>query len=208
MLNTQLAAQPREETWGLTPAPSMRVRARPPQPREDGPTRHPHRPRSGGRPLSHALVVQAPAYGVGSLCPGLIHQPLRGSLWLQLPNRQWVLCRCVDSLTIKHRRVARVLTVVRNDQSVAHERVLLSPFLLRDDAASVNPAIVLLSLAADQLSVSTSTGSAVSPEPSGPGLKQDPQQSGALQFRPSITDREWRYKRRCRRGHPSPQVVQ
>jgi hypothetical protein len=65
---------------------------------------------------------------------------------------------------------------------------------LRDDAASVNPAIVLLSLAADQLSVSTSTGSAVSPEPSGPGLKQDPQQSGALQFRPSITDREWRYK--------------
>ena len=42
--------RPREGTWGITPAPSTRVRARPPQPRED---RHacppPHWPRSGGR---------------------------------------------------------------------------------------------------------------------------------------------------------------
>ncbi|MEY4809437.1 MAG: hypothetical protein RLZZ206_3826 [Cyanobacteriota bacterium] len=104
----------------------------------------------------------APACGVGSLCPDLIHQPLRGSLWLQLPDRQWVPCCCVNGLTVKHQRVARVLTVVREDQSVAHERVLLSPFLSRDDAATVNPAMVLLSLAADQLSAPTSTGSAVS----------------------------------------------
>jgi len=35
--------------------------------------------------------------------------------------------------------------------------------------------MVLVSLAADQLSAPTSTGSAVSPEPSGLGLKQVPQ---------------------------------
>ena len=34
--------------------------------------------------------------------------------------------------------------------------------------------MLLVSLAADQLSAPTSTGSAVSPEPSGPGLKQIP----------------------------------
>ena len=126
-----------------------------------------------------ALVVQASTGGIGSLCPDLIHQPLRGSLWLQLPDRQWVPCRCVNGLTIKHQRVARVLTVVRNDQSVAHERVLLSPFLSRDHAASVNPAMVLLSLAADQLSAPTSTVAAVSSEPSGLGLKQVPLRSAA-----------------------------
>ncbi|MEA5417558.1 hypothetical protein, partial [Synechococcus sp. BA-132 BA5] len=59
-------------------------------------------------------------------------------------------------------------------QSVAHERVLLSPFLSRDHAAWVNPAMVLVSLAADQLSAPTSAGSAISPEPSDPGLKQVP----------------------------------
>jgi hypothetical protein len=47
-----------------------------------------------------ALVVQASTGGVGSLCPDLIHQPLRGSLRLQLPDRQWVQCRCVNGLTI------------------------------------------------------------------------------------------------------------
>ena len=52
---------------------------------------------------------------------------------------------------------------------------------------------VLLSLAADQLSAPTSTGSAVSPEPSGPGLKQVPQRSAA-----------WRSARWCRRATPSP----
>jgi hypothetical protein len=55
---------------------------------------------------------------------------------------------------------------------------------------------VLLSLAADQLSAPTSTGSAVSPEPSAPGLKQVPQRSAA-----------WRSARWCRRDHsttPSP----
>ena len=41
-LNDQLAAQPREETCGFTPAPSMRANARPPQPREGNPARHPH----------------------------------------------------------------------------------------------------------------------------------------------------------------------
>ena len=121
-----------------------------------------------------ALVVQASTGGVGSLCPDLIHQPLRGSLRLQLPDRQWVLCRCVDGLTIKHQRVAGVVTVVRSDQAVDHDRVLLSPFLSRDHAAWVNPAMVLVSLAADQLSAPASTGAAVSPEPSGPGLKQVP----------------------------------
>ena len=118
-----------------------------------------------------ALVVQASTGGVGSLCPDLIHH--------QLPDRQWVPCRGVNGLTVEHQRVARVLTVVRDDQSVAHERVLLSPFLSRDHAAWVNPAMVLVSLAADQLSAPTSTGSAVSPEPSVPGLKQVPRQSGA-----------------------------
>ena len=126
-----------------------------------------------------ALVVQASTGGIGSLCPDLIHQPLRGSLWLQLPDRQWVPCCCVNGLTVKHQRVARVLTVVRDDQSVAHERVLLSPFLSRDHAASVNPAMVLLSLAADQLSAPTSTVAAVSSEPSGLGLKQVPLRSAA-----------------------------
>jgi len=55
---------------------------------------------------------------------------------------------------------------------------------------------VLLSLAADQLSAPTSTGSAVSPEPSGPGLNQVLQRSAA-----------WRSARWCRRDHsatPSP----
>ncbi|MCX5954741.1 MAG: hypothetical protein NTZ40_14920, partial [Cyanobacteria bacterium] len=73
------------------------------------------------------------------------------------------------------------------DQSVAHERVLLSPFLSRDHAAWVNPAMVLVSLAADQLSAPASTGSAVSPEPSGLGLKQVPQWSAT-----------WRSARWCR----------
>jgi hypothetical protein len=82
-----------------------------------------------------AFVVQAPACGIGPLCPDLIDQPLRGSLRLQLSDRQWVLCRCVNGLTIEHQRVARVLTVVRNDQSVAHDRDLLSPLLSRDFAA-------------------------------------------------------------------------
>jgi hypothetical protein len=36
-------------------------------------------------------------------------------------------CRSVNGLTIKHRRVARVFTFVREQLSVAHERVLLSP---------------------------------------------------------------------------------
>ena len=82
-----------------------------------------------------ALVVQASTGGVGALCPHLIHQLLRGSLRLELSDRQ---------------RVARVLKVVRNDQSLAYERVLLSPFLSRGHAAWVNPAMVLVSLAADQ----------------------------------------------------------
>jgi len=97
-----------------------------------------------------ALVVQATTGGVGSLCPDLIPQPLQGSLRLQLPDRQWVLCRCVNRLTIKHQRVAWVLTVVRHDQSVAHDRDLLSPLLSRDFTASADAALVLLILAADQ----------------------------------------------------------
>ena len=135
-----------------------------------------------------ALVVEAPAGGIRSLRPHLIHQPLRGSLRLQLPDRQWVLCRCVNGLTIKHQRVARVLTVVRNDQSVAHERVLLSPFLSRDHAAWVNPAMVLVSLAADQLSAPTSAGSAISPEPSDPGLKQVPRPSNSVHPSQTVND--------------------
>jgi hypothetical protein len=87
-----------------------------------------------------------------------------------------------------------VLTVVRDDQSVAHERVLLSPFLSRNHAASVKPAMVLVSLAADLLSAPTSAGSAVSPEPSGLGLKQVPQWSAT-----------WRSARWCRRSnHANP----
>jgi len=73
-----------------------------------------------------ALVVQASTDGVGSLCPDLIHQPLRGSLRLQLPDHQWVPCRCVNGLTVEHQRVARVLTVVGNDQSSGHDRRVLS----------------------------------------------------------------------------------
>jgi len=46
------------------------------------------------------------------------------------------------------------------------------------DAGSVSP---FLSCDADQLSAPARTGSAVSPEPSGLGLKKVPQQSGALQ---------------------------
>ena len=49
-----------------------------------------------------------------------------------------------------------------------------SPFLSRDHAAWVNSAMVLVSPAADQLSAPASTGSAVSPEPSGLVLKQIP----------------------------------
>jgi hypothetical protein len=45
--------------------------------------------------------------------------------------------------------------------------------------------MVLHSLAADQLSAPTTTGSAVSPEPSCPGLKQDPQRKS----QPSV--QEW-----------------
>jgi hypothetical protein len=41
-----------------------------------------------------------------------------------------------------------------------------------------HPAMLLVSLAADQLSASASTGSAVSPEPSGSGLKRVSLQSG------------------------------
>ena len=108
--------------------------------------------------------------GLGGKLPGATRQ---------LPDRQWILRCRIDGPTVKHQRIAPVLTVVRNDQSVAHERVRLSPFLSRDHAASVNPAMVLVSLAADQLSAPTSTGSAVSPEPSVPGLKQVPRQSGA-----------------------------
>ena len=70
------------------------------------------------------------------------HVRICGGLWGQFPgatrqlsDRQWIPRRCVNGLTIEHQRVARVLTVVRNDQSVAHERVLLSPFLSRDHAA-------------------------------------------------------------------------
>jgi len=43
-------AQPREESWDLTPANHRQPAAKPPQPRESGSARHPnHRPRSGGR---------------------------------------------------------------------------------------------------------------------------------------------------------------
>ena len=48
--NRPAPAQPREQTWGITPSPCPRPAATPPQPRESGPARHPqHRPRSGGR---------------------------------------------------------------------------------------------------------------------------------------------------------------
>jgi hypothetical protein len=68
-----------------------------------------------------AFVAQTPACGIGFLCPDLIHQPLHGGLRLQLPDRQWVPCRRVNGLTVKHQRVARVLTVVRDDPLVTHE---------------------------------------------------------------------------------------
>ena len=63
--------------------------------------------------------------------------------------------------------------------------ILLSPFRSRDDARSVNSAMVLVSLAADQLSAPTSTGSAVSPEPSGPGLRQLPH-GWTIAFQPQL----------------------
>ena len=76
-----------------------------------------------------AFVVQAPTCGIAPLCPDLIDQPLRGSLRLQLSDRQWIPRRCVNGFTIEHQRVAWVVTVVGNDQSVGHDRVLLSPLL-------------------------------------------------------------------------------
>jgi len=57
--------------------------------------------------------------------------------------------------------------------------------------------MVLLSLAADQLSAPTSTGSAVSPEPSGLGLKQVPQWSATWR------SARW-YRRRDHSATPSP----
>ena len=48
--NRPSPAQPREHTWGITPAPCRWPAAKPPQPRECGYAHHPqHRPRSGGR---------------------------------------------------------------------------------------------------------------------------------------------------------------
>ncbi len=53
---------------GFTPAPSMRVRARPPQPRESGPAPPPqHRPRSGGR---RRLADARPGRSRGTLKDG------------------------------------------------------------------------------------------------------------------------------------------
>jgi hypothetical protein len=49
-LNRPAPTQPREQTWGITPAPCRWPAAKPPQPRESGYAYHPqHRPRSGGR---------------------------------------------------------------------------------------------------------------------------------------------------------------
>jgi hypothetical protein len=59
-----------------------------------------------------ALVVQAPACGIASLRPDLVDQLLRGSLWLQLADGDWIQRSCVDGLTVEHQRVARVVTVV------------------------------------------------------------------------------------------------
>lgn len=48
--NRPAPAQPREQTWGIAPAPYRRPSATPPQPRESGPAGHPQRrPQSGGR---------------------------------------------------------------------------------------------------------------------------------------------------------------
>ena len=41
-MEAQLAAQPREETWGITPSPRHGTTARPPQPRDGRHARHPH----------------------------------------------------------------------------------------------------------------------------------------------------------------------
>ncbi|MEB3317307.1 MAG: hypothetical protein VKO39_04120 [Cyanobacteriota bacterium] len=46
------------------------------------------------------------------------------SLWLQLPDCQWVLCRCLNGLTVKHQRLGRVLTVVRYDCYAVFSRLL------------------------------------------------------------------------------------
>jgi hypothetical protein len=75
-----------------------------------------------------AFVVQAPARGICSLFPDLIDQPLRGSLRLQLPDRQWIPRRCINGLAIEHQRVAWVVTVVGNDQASGHN---LSPWRIR-----------------------------------------------------------------------------
>jgi hypothetical protein len=64
-------------------------------------------------------ALEARSMPVRSLCPDLIDH--------QLSDCQWIPRRCVNGFTIEHQRVARVVTVVGKDQSVAHDRVLLSP---------------------------------------------------------------------------------
>jgi hypothetical protein len=48
--------------------------------------------------------------------------------------------------------------------------------------------MVLVSLAADQLSAPTSAGSAISPEPSDPGLKQVPRPSNSVHPSQTVND--------------------
>ena len=84
-------------------------------------------------PVAVPLVVQASTGGVSALRPHLIHQPLRGSLRLQLPDRQRIQRCCVDGLTVEHQWIARLVSVVRNDETLTHRcrrvRSNLQPYL-------------------------------------------------------------------------------
>lgn len=87
----------------------------------------PLRPRSGGRPLlSPAAVAHSRERSETSPAARC------------MARRSLRACAALASTRSQHQRVGRVLTVIRNDPSDAHERVLLS-FLLSRDHADVPP---------------------------------------------------------------------
>jgi len=101
---------------------------------------------------------------------------------------------------------------------VAHDRVLLSPLLSSDLVASGDSAMALLSLAADQMSASTCSNkqpllyplvraSSWCHSAHAAAASAGTTAIWSLKLRPSITEREWRYKRRYRQGYSSSQAV-
>jgi hypothetical protein len=98
------------------------------------------------------------------------------SCWVPIRTKAQSLGTATNSTSSTPHARTLLADLLRGGQ---HQRPLddagsLSPFLSREHAAWVNPAMVLVSLATDQLSAPARNGSAVSPEASGSGLKRIP----------------------------------